>query len=437
MNKVIFKVFVPIFLFAFSLFLKAENYPHRSDVLWVTTPNHSDWLYKTNEKAKVTVSVFQYGMMLDTLSLNYAIGPDMMTPEKTGVVKIKNGQAIINIGTLKYPGFLDLNLSVDLEGQKYKHHIKLGFDPEKLSAYTKYPSDFDSFWKNAKEAAAKCPMVVEKTYVPEYSSDKVNCYLVKIQAFEKHRYVYGYLTMPKKEGKFPVVFSPPGAGIKPMNPLKDIFYAESGCIRLDMEIHGIRPDLDKATYTEISRAFGNKYNSYLVNGLDNKDNYYMKKVYLSCVRAIDYLTTLPEWDGKNIIAQGGSQGGALALITTALDSRITACAANHPALSDMARYKSGKAGGYPHLFTKFEGMDTPEKINTLAYYDVVNFARNIKVPVFMTWGYNDNVCPPTTSYIVYNTLKTQKESLITPVNEHWISLTTRHSILNWIKKNLK
>jgi cephalosporin-C deacetylase-like acetyl esterase len=116
---------------------------------------------------------------------------------------------------------------------------------------------------------------------------------------------------------------------------------------------------------------------------------------------------------------------------------VTACAAAHPALSDMAGYKAGRAGGYPHFFTKFEGMDTPEKINTMAYYDVVNFARLIKVPVFMTWGFNDNVCPPTTSYIVYNVLGGQKEALITPVNEHWISTTTRHSIMEWIKKQLK
>jgi cephalosporin-C deacetylase-like acetyl esterase len=219
--------------------------------------------------------------------------------------------------------------------------------------------------------------------------------------------------------------------------LKDIFYAENGYIRFDMEIHGIRPNLDAETYTEISTAFGRGENSYLVNGLDDRDSYYMKKVYLSCVRALDYLTSLPEWDGKNLFAQGGSQGGALALITTALDSRITACAANHPALSDMAGYKASRAGGYPHLFTKFSGMDTPEKLQTLEYYDVVNFAKQIKVPVFMTWGFNDDVCPPTTSYIVYNTLSSKKEALITPVNEHWISQTTRHQILEWIKKNTR
>ena len=163
----------------------------------------------------------------------------------------------------------------------------------------------------------------------------------------------------------------------------------------------------------------------------------MKKVYVSMVRVVDFLTQLPQWDGKNVMAQGNSQGGALSLIATALDKRITACAISHPALSDMAGYKANRAGGYPHIFTRFSGMDTPAKINTLSYYDVVNFASKITVPVFMTWGYNDDVCPPTTSYIVYNTLNCHKEALITPVNEHWISATTRRSLFEWLKLQAK
>ncbi len=428
-----------LFLFSFLFFLStfAENYPSQSDVLWVTTPSHVNWLYKLNEEAKITVSLYEYGVLKSDVKIEYSIGPDMMPVTETGTVILENGKVEISLGTLSRPGFKDCQLKVTLNGEEYKHHIKLGFEPEKLTPYTKYPSDFNAYWEKAKEDAAKCPMEVEKVFVPEFSNEKVDCYLVKLQVYKKGSCIYGYLTMPKKEGKYPVVVSPPGAGIKPMDPSKDLFYAENGCIRFDMEIHGIRPNLDAETYQSISKAFGNGNNSYLVNGLDDRDSYYMKKVYLSFPRVIDYLTSLPQWDGKNVIAQGGSQGGALALVATALDSRVTACAANHPALSDMAGYKAGRAGGYPHLFTNFTGMDTPEKLKTLEYYDVVNFARQIKVPVFMTWGYNDNVCPPTTSYIVYNTLSCKKEALITPVNEHWISLTTRRHILEWIKMNLK
>lgn len=425
-----------IILFCVGL-LSAQNNSFRNDVWWVTTPSSSDWLYKLNEDAVISIAIHKYGVVLDDIDVEYEIGPELMSADKRGKVKLKGGVALLNIGSMSEPGFKDCKLTAKIDGQTHRHHIKVGFEPELLKPYTQLPDDFKEFWDKAKEEAAKCPMEVTKTFVPEYSSKKIDCYLVKIQSYKKGQYIYGYLTLPKKEGKFPIVFAPPGAGIKPMDPLKDIFYAEEGVIRFDIEIHGIRPDLDKETYQEISRAFGTSNNSYLVNGLEDRDSYYMKKVYLSCVRALDYLVTLPEWDGKNLIAQGGSQGGALALITAGLDSRVTACAANHPALSDMAGYKAGRAGGYPHLFTKFEGMDTPEKIKTLEYYDVVNFVRYINVPTFMTWGFNDDVCPATTSYIVYNLLDTQKEALITPVNEHWISQSTRRYILEWIKKNIK
>ena len=119
-------------------------------------------------------------------------------------------------------------------------------------------------------------------------------------------------------------------------------------------------------------------------------------MYQGLVRCIDFLTSLPEWDGKNVAVQGGSQGGALAIIAAGLDKRVTQCVANHPALSDMAAYvEKGRTGGYPHFNKYHEILQNKDCIHTLAYYDVVNFARKVKAPTYLTWGYNDNTCPPT------------------------------------------
>ena len=62
----------------FSLFVQAENYPYRSDVLWVTVPNHADWVYKTGEKATVEVQFYKYGIPQDGVTVNYELGDDMM-----------------------------------------------------------------------------------------------------------------------------------------------------------------------------------------------------------------------------------------------------------------------------------------------------------------------------------------------------------------------
>ena len=412
----------------------AENYPYRSDQLWITVPDHADWLYKTGEKAKVDVGFYLYGIPQD-VEISYEIGPDMMPFYQKGKAKLKNGRTTIDMGTMKKPGFLDLRLSATVSNKKFEHHVKVGFSPELLKPYTKNPQDFDDFWKHNLEEARKVPLSVTCEKVDKYTTDEFDCFLLKIKTDKRHS-VYGYLTKPKKEGKYPVVLCPPGAGIKTIKePMRNTYYAKNGFIRLEIEIHGLHPELSTETFKEISTAFADA-NEYLNNGLDNRDNYYMKHVYVACVRCIDYLTTLPEWDGKNVIVQGGSQGGALSIVTAGLDSRITACVANHPALSDMAGYLDHRAGGYPH-FNRTNHMLTPEKVNTMQYYDVVNFARRLSCPTYLTWGFNDNVCPPTTSYIVWNLITAPKESLITPINEHWTSDNTNYGQMEWIKRHLK
>ena len=417
-----------------ALCLQAENYPYRSDYLWLTIPNHADWLYKTGEKAKVEVSFCLYGIP-QNIEVSYEIGPDMMPAITSGKVMLKNGRAIIDMGTMKKPGFLDLRLKTVLDDKTYEHHVKVGFSPEQLKPYTKNPSDFDAFWQKNLEEARKTPVSVTCKFVEKYSTDDTDCYLVKIKTDQRHS-IYGYLTRPKAAGKYPVVLCPPGAGIKTIKePMRNIYYAKNGFIRLEMEIHGLNPEMTEEQFKEITTAFDYE-NGYLTNGLDNRDNYYMKHVYVACVRAIDYLTSLSDWDGKNVFVQGGSQGGALSLITAWLDPRVTACVANHPALSDMAGYLDGRAGGYPH-FNRLKNMLTPEKVETMAYYDVVNFARRLTCPVYLTWGYNDNVCPPTTSYIVWNLITAPKESLLTPINEHWTSETTNYKQMLWLKEHLK
>lgn len=417
----------------------AENYPYRSDLLWVTEPDHPDWIYRTGEKAKIKISLFKYGIPQDGITVNYETGSELMPSDKTGSITLKNGKAEINIGTLDKPGFRDCIFSVMINGKKYSHHVKVGFSPDKIKPYTEIPDGFMDFWKNNIKEASEFPLKYTKEKAEEYCTEKIDCYLIKLQLNNRGQAVYGYLFYPKnaKPGSCPVVLSPPGAGIKTIKePLRHKYYAEEGFIRLEFEIHGLNPTMSEEQFKEISNAFNGKENGYLTNGLDNKDNYYMKRVYLSCLRCIDLLTSLPEWDGKNVIVQGGSQGGALAMITAGLDKRVTACVVNHPALSDMAGYMAGRAGGYPHFF-RTRGMDTKEKLETMSYYDVVNFARLIKADTFMTWGFNDNTCPPTTSYAVYNTLECSKEALITPINEHWTSEETERGHLEWIKKHLK
>lgn len=419
--------------------IKAENYPYKSDYLWLTVPDHADWLYQTGENAKVEVSFCKYGIPRDG-ELKYSIGNDMLQPDKHGSVKLKNGRAVINMGTKKTPGFRDMKLSVSLDGKTYEHHIKVGFSVDKIKPYTQEPQDFRSFWQKNVEELKQVPMSYTKELYKDYCTDKIDCYLVKLQIDKMGHSMYGFLFYPKnaQPGKHPVVLCPPGAGIKTIkDPMRNKYYAENGFVRFEVEIHGLDPRISSETFGEISHAFNDRNGGYLANGLENKDIYYMKHVYVGLVRCIDFLTSLPEWDGKNVAVQGGSQGGALAIIAAGLDSRVTQCVANHPALSDMAGYAAkGGTGGYPHFCRQPQILSNKDCLNTLAYFDVVNFARYVKAPTYLTWGYNDVTCPPTTSYAVWNTLKCTKESLLTPINEHWTTTETNRGQMEWIKAHL-
>ena len=422
-----------------ALALPAENYPYRADYLWVTVPDHADWLYKTGEKATVELQFFKYGIPRDGV-VQYDIANDMLEADAHGSVTLKNGRAKIDMGTRRDPGFRDLRLKVEVDGVTYSHHIKLGFGVDRIRPFTQEPADFQQFWQDNIAEAEKFPLTYTKELAKEYCTDKIDCYLVKLM-LNSSQCIYGYLFYPKdaQPGKHPVVLCPPGAGIKTIKePLKRKYYAEQGCIRLETEIHGLDPRMTTEQFAEISAAFNGRDNGYLENGIDSRERYYMKRVYISLVRALDLLTSLPEWDGKNVIVQGGSQGGALSIVAAGLDKRVTQCIVNHPALADMAGYSEpGRTGGYPHMHKIGGNVLTPNNMRTLAYYDVVNFARHVKAEVYMTWGYNDETCPPTTSYAVWNTLDCPKEPLITPVNEHWTSEDTERGQCDWLLRHLK
>lgn len=408
--------------------LTAQSPAPRKYIDIVLTPNHADWLYETGEQAGVEVRVLKSGVPVEA-EISYEIGPEMLSPEKTGTVKTKNGVAELKLGTSKNPGFRVAKVSVTHEGKRYSDQVKAGYSPDKIKPTVSLPADFTAFWEQAKKEAGKIAMDPVATYLPEYSTKTVDVYLVDLQNYRKGQRLYGFLCKPKAAGKYPVLMSPPGAGVKRMVP--STAFADQGFISLSIEIHGINPLLDVSTYGEISRAVG----SYWMTGMDHRDTYYYKKVYMGCVRAVDYLCSLPEWDGEHVVVSGGSQGGALAIVTAALDKRVNALAAFYPALSDMEGYLHGRAGGWPHLFNEKNQpvTNTPEKRKTMSYYDVVNFARQIAVPGFYSFGYNDNTCPPTSVYSVINSVSAPREVEITPISGHWRFGETNARSLKWLR----
>jgi cephalosporin-C deacetylase len=400
----------------------------------IVAPDHSDWIYKLNEPAAFKVTVLKDGNPLKNISIKYQVGPEKMEPTKKDSVLLKEGTFTIPSSTLKSPGFIQCIVTTKYEGKEYRGLATVGFDPLSIKPTVEHPKDFISYWENAKGELAKIPLDARMTLLPDRCTETVNVYHVNIQNQRAGARLYGILCMPKKEGKYPALLHVPGAGIRPYTG--DIANAEKGIITLQIGIHGVPVNMDASVYNNLMMG---PLNGYWYFNLEQKDRYYYKRVYLGCLRANDFLVNLPEFDGVNLGVTGGSQGGALSIVTAALDARVKYLAAYYPALSDMTGYLNGRAGGWPHLFDKNNAAfnNSKEKIETVGYYDVVNFARQVKIPGMYTWGFNDETCPPTSMYASYNVIAAPKSLFLALETGHWTYPEQNEKMNNWMVSQLK
>jgi len=399
----------------------------------IVAPDHTNWVYNPGEKVSFQVTVMKNSEPIQDVKIKYEFGPEMMTPVKRDSAVLKDGQFRIEGGTLKEAGFLRCKVSAVVDGVRYENLATAAYSPEQIKPTTELPADFVQFWDKAKGEAAKIPMDAKLTLLPDRCTEKVNVYQANIQNYRVGTRLYGILCVPKKAGKYPAVLKVPGAGVRPYGG--DITMAESGIITFEIGIHGIPVTMDPSVYSDMGRSVLDGYPFY---NLDDRDRYYYKRVYLGCVRAIDFIYSLPEFDGSTLAVTGGSQGGALSIVTAGLDSRIKYLAALYPALCDVTGYLYGRAGGWPHMFNDVNKAFNAkkDKIETSKYYDVVNFARMVKAPGYYSWGYNDVTCPPTSMYSAYNVIQAPKNLVIFEETGHWTYPEETEKLRNWLVEKL-
>jgi cephalosporin-C deacetylase len=399
----------------------------------LVSPNHEDWTYNIGEDVKFDITVLENNEPLKGARIYYEIGPEKMKPFKTDSLELKAGKIKVDGETLKQPGFLRCIVTIKLNNHIYKGVATAAFEPLKIQPYALLPDDFLSFWDNAKKELAQLPMDARLVLLPECCTDKLNVYEVNLQGYRNSR-LYGILCVPKKEGKYPALLRVPGAGVRAYRG--EITLAEKEIITLEIGIHGISVNMDPQVYANLANG---ALNGYPFFNLDDRDRFYYKRVYLNCIRANDFLSSLPQYDGINLGVIGGSQGGALSIVTAALDIRVKYLSVMYPALCDLTAALSGRAGGWPGYFdgSGISINNKPDKLNTLGYYDVVNFAKQLKIPGIYSWGFNDDTCPPSSTYAAFNMITAPKSLLIFPETGHWNFPEQNEKMNNWMAEKLK
>ena len=343
------------------------------------------------------------------------MGPELY-PDVKKDMTLKTGTTKVS-GKMSKPGFYKLKVIAHVAGKDYEGWCNAAVSPEKIIPQAQCPKDFDEFWTETIKQARYTALEPHMQFLPERSTPEMNTYQVSFQNDRWGRRVYGILNVPTKPGKYPALLRVPGAGVRPYTG--DEWMCKHGVIVLEIGIHGI-PVINEQSYYD--NLFSAALADYWLNGVNDRNQNYYKHVVTGCIRSIDFIAALESilttntqntisnivgWDGKNLAVTGSSQGGFLTLATTALDKRVSCYGAVHAAMCDHEASLKKVACGWPHYFYDEQKQTTKQNVDMnvveqTRYYDGVNFARRITVPGYFSFGFNDNVVPPTTSYGTYN-----------------------------------
>jgi cephalosporin-C deacetylase-like acetyl esterase len=273
--------------------------------------------------------------------------------------------------------------------------------PEKIGLSTPRPSDFDEFWRNKLESQARVPM--NPVLTPVYTDvPGVKMNIFQLDALGSR--VHGYIAQPAKEGKFPALVQLQYAGVYALNARADAQLAAQGWLMMNVDAHDKLP----------SDPSGNVPRNYQTIGNTDREKSYFLGMYLRDSRALDYLLTRPDWDGKTIVLTGGSMGGQQSLALAGLrPDKITAVLVCVPAGADTNGDLHGRKAGYPNW-----PSDNPEAMKTALYFDTVNFASRIKAPVMAGMGFIDTISPPAGVWTALNQIPGSKEALPMIESEH-------------------
>lgn len=368
-------------------------------------PDRATWTYAPGDPVTFIIRVLSDGHPVAGARVRYSVGPEKFEVAR-GEAAVSPEGLKVEGGTLPTPGFLRCSVEGEVDGRTYRGLGTAAFSPEQIQPTQTEPADFDAFWTERLAQLARVPVRATRKLMPEACTPEVDVFAVSYDSWgfdgQPDRF-YGVLTQPSKPGRYPAVLKVPGAGVRPY--AGDVDLAAGGLIVLEIGVHGIPVNLPQPLYDNLRAGALQDYPAFR---LDDRDHYFYLRIYLACVRGDDVLVQHEQWDGQHLVVAGGSQGGQLSIVTSALDRRVTGTVTNYPAYCDVTGYLHGRAGGWPHLLAKVENQ-TEAKVRTTAYYDAVNFARRLRAPISFGQGFNDVTCPPTSTFAAYNVIRAPKE----------------------------
>jgi cephalosporin-C deacetylase-like acetyl esterase len=381
----------------------AETARKPGHVLTVTA-DRADALYQRGETVTFVVRVEDQASPVQSGEIAWVLSKDGVEPRRTGRTQLVAGRASIT-GSLDEPGFLQCSATFESGEAKVTALGGAGISPLQIRPSMPAPDDFDAFWEAKRKILAAVPMNPRLTSV---KSPGEGVLAFDVQADSVGAPVSGYFARPaeSRPGMLPAILTVHGAGVTSAQLSGAAGWAKQGALALDINAHGLPNGREKAFYDALAAG---ELKNYRRAGRESRETIYFLGMFLRLVRAMDFLTAQPEWDGRTLVVFGSSQGGAQAIAAAGLDSRVSFFVAGVPAMCDHTGALAGRIAGWPKFIETREKSPPPEVVSAVRYYDAVNFAARAKAPAFFTVGFIDTTCPPTSVYAAYNALKSNKE----------------------------
>lgn len=305
-------------------------------------------------------------------------------------------------------------------------------DGDKLAPAAAEPEDFDAFWagKRAELKAHPAEAVLKPLSASQLAVENRDGSALEQAGYERFdleiaslpglRPVRGYLARPKNAApkSCPIIFTLHAAGIGAVWARGD----SVKCMQLARDYHAIVVDLEahglmNGGTPEYYKEQGDAVKADNAARAGDRDTWFLAGMAVRLMRAIDYAASLPEWNGRHLVAMGESQGGGQALYAGALDPRVSGVVALVPAMCDFAGPLAGRPSGFPKPYDpKMAGA--AERLRVVSYCDNVHLASRSRAETLIFAGLVDVTCPAPGITAVYNRLAGKKRLYLYPHKPH-------------------
>lgn len=330
-------------------------------------------------------------------------------------VKTFTGDATTPEGKAAMNRFERTNKSVFFDGGA-------GADIDTLKSHPE-PADFDAFWAKQYARLDRVPIKAELKEVP-CNNKNARIYAVRIDCAGL-RPVTGYLSVPAAvdTGKtFPARLEThgySGDSCKHETPSG----ARDNEIVLNINAHGLKLVEFGATEADTKALRWETRSHDMSYAFDPQQNAdpevaYFNGMVLRVKRALQYLKTVKGWNGRDLLASGGSQGGLQTIWAAGCGEGVTCAESGITWCCDM--YTSGKLRKDPAQKLAGDGWYIAWT-DALGYYDAANFAKRIPKSCFTLItraGLGDYCCPPTGLAKMWNNMTCPKKILWVQGSQH-------------------